>query len=65
MGIVLLTLVLVGASLDTYHHYHDKKNATKNELTIALPENHDHDKTIQSTESKMLDSESKTQMSPN
>mgnify|MGYP000060303477 FL=1 len=61
MGIVLLALVLVGASIDTYSHYHEKKNAIKTELTVSSAESQNLDETIPVTEPKTLDSVNETQ----
>ena len=56
MGIVLLALVLVGASIDTYSHYHEKKNAIKTELTVSSAESQNLDETIPVTKPKTLES---------
>lgn len=61
MGIVLLTLVLVGASIDTYSHYHEKKNVTKTELTVSSAESQNLDETIPVTKPKTLESVNETQ----
>ena len=61
MGIVLLALVLVGASIDTYSHYQKKKNAIKPELTVSSAESQNLDETIPVTKPKTLESVNETQ----